>query len=158
MAITIRKKKAKTVQYDKSQAEHIVNDAPRTFTEADFPVGTSAHQGDLILVRIETLPASAKPRTDRQLAIGSTQGSRHVLERGRPYDCKASEVVAAIQCVCPKAVVSEEYAGPAFQCSRGRADLVHPEHGNHTYVGEMTIAVVYQRNLDAEERERRTLD
>ena len=141
-----------------SKPEAIVNDAPRTFTEADFPVGTAAHQGDLILVRIAALPPSALSRKDRQLAAGNTQGSRHMLEVGRPYDCAFADVANAIAAACHGVAVAREYIGPVFQTEGGTADLLHPEHGDHHYRGEMTVAVVYQRNLDSEERERRVQD
>lgn len=142
----------------KTTAERLINDAPRTFTEADFPIGSAAHQGDLILVRIAGLPASAKPRRDRQLAAGDTQGSRHVLQAGSPYDCAAADVANAIAAVCRGAAVQAAYIGPVFACADGAADLLHPEHGNHHYRGDMVLAVVYQRNLDAEEREQRVQD
>ncbi len=148
----------KTLVAQQSVTEKMVNDAPRTFTDADFPAGTVAHQGDLILVRIKALPASAKPRKDRQLAIGNTQGSRHVLLKGRPFDCQPEEVSQAIAEVCKGVTVAAAYIGPVFQTTKGKADLVHPEHGDHHYLGDMTIAVVYQRNLDAEEREQRVAD
>ncbi len=138
--------------------EEIVNDAPRSFSDAEFPIGTVAHQGDLILVRIAELPGSAVIRKDRQLAIGSTQGSRHVLETGIPYDCNALDVQAAITDACKRTAPEQKYIGPVFQTKDGVAELTHPEHGDHKYVGDMTIAVVYQRNLDSEERERITID
>lgn len=149
---TRRKTAAKTT-------EKLVNDAPRTFTDADFPVGTVAHQGDLILVRIAVLPASAKRRANRQMAEGDTQGSRHILKRGTPYDCDTAQVAGCIAAVCKGVNVGADYIGPVFCTSRGVANLVHPEHGNHEYQGDMTIAVVIQRNFDSEsQRERRTLD
>ena len=141
-----------------TNTESIVNDAPRTFADADFPVGTVAHQGDLILVRIDSLPPSAKPRKNRQLADGSTQGSRHILDRGDVFDCDFGEVVAAIARVCKGVTVDRKYIGPVFQAKDCVADLTHPEHGNHSYCGDMTIAVVYQRNLDQDEREARVVD
>lgn len=138
--------------------ESIINDAPRTLTEADFPIGSVAHQGDLILVRIKDVPKSAKERKNRQLAEGNTQGSRHVLQAGDVFDCKAAEVAKAIKAVCPRADVQDRYIGPVFRTVEGVADLVHPEHGDHLYRGEMAVAVVFQRNLDAEQREQRTRD
>lgn len=138
--------------------ERIVNDAPRTFTDADFPVGTVAHQGDLILVRIEALPKSAKHRANTQMADGDTQGSRHIVTRGYCHDCDADEVVKAIKKVCPKSEVSSEFIGPVFQTKRGMAELDHPEHGNLLWEGNMVIVCVVQRNLDAEERAVRARD
>lgn len=137
-----------------SKPESIVNNAPREFTDADFPVGSVAHQGDVILVRIASLPTSAKKRKNRQLADGTTQGSRHVLSGGECFDADAAEVVRMIKAACKKSAVAEQYIGPVF---RG-GELTHPEHGNHVYQDEMVLACVYQRNLDAEEREQRTRD
>ncbi len=139
--------------------ERIVNDAPRTFTEADFPVGTVAHQGDVMLVRIAALPQSATPRKNRQLAIGNTQGARHMLKAGEVYDCEPSDVVAAIKAAC-RATIQPQYIGPVIQAVGGKASVVHPEHGNlHFRMDEeSTFACVYQRNLDAEEREQPTQD
>lgn len=150
MKVKTRKKTAKP--------EQIVNNAPRTFGEADFPIGSVAHQGDLILVRIESLPRRRSERKERQLAIGNTQGSRHVLDRGDVYDGDAAEVAQLIANACPGATIDRQYLGPVFGTTAGEADLLHPEHGHHHYRGEMTIAVVYQRNLDAEEREARVRD
>jgi len=118
-----------------------------------------SHQGDLILVAIAKLPKSAKPRKNRQLADGDTQGSRHVLERGEVFDCKASEVVKAIK-AATGCDVDKKYVGPVFRSPEEPTanDLTHPEHGNQGFPAGCVIAVVYQRNLDAEERERRTRD
>lgn len=141
------------------QAESMVNNAPRDFTDATWPVGSGAHQGDLILVRIEAVPASAKPRTQRQMALGNTQGSRHILEGGQPFDCEPSEVAEAIRKVCPKAdTLDAKYVGPVFLTDDNTA-LRHPEHGHHCYPeAGMAVAVVYQKNLDALQREQRTQD
>lgn len=158
MKTTTKTRKATTIKRPAPAAESMVNNAPRTFTEADFPVGTVAHQGDLILVRIADLPSSAKPRKDRQLAEGNTQGSRHVVQTGDVFDADTGEVEKSIKSVCPKSNPESRYVGPLFRTSDGVADLVHPEHGPHLYRGDMVVACYYQRNQDAEERERRTVD
>ena len=137
--------------------ERIVNDLPRTFTEADFPVGSVAHQGDVILVRLAGLPDGAESRNNRQMAIGETRGSRHMLAIGAAFDCPLRNVSQAIGRLTGSSV-GEQYIGPVFQTVAGLASLLHPEHGHHHYEGKMTIACVYQRNLDAEEREHRVLD
>ncbi len=153
------KTKSKTIKAAKAQEpERLVNDAQRVFVEADFPVGSAAHQGDLILVRVAALPDSARLRANRQLADGQTQGSRHMLEAGEAFDCDAAEVLALILAVCPRAKIGPQYVGPVFRTVGGAADLLHPEHGDHLYRGDMTLAVVYQRNLDVEEREARVQD
>lgn len=137
--------------------ERITNDAPKLHEV--FEVGDVAHQGDLIVVRIGVLPKSARPRKDRQLADGSTQGSRHVLERGEAFDADAGEVASLIR-QANGARVDSKYVGPVFVSPQAPTadDLTHPEHGNQGFPAGAVCAVVYQRNLDAEQREARVAD
>ena len=141
----------------KQHPERIINDAPRLLDI--FEVGDVSHQGDLSIVRIARLPGSAKPRTSRQLADGTTQGSRHVLERGEVYDCEASQLQCCIR-EATKCQIDAQYLGPVFvsPADPSPADLTHPEHGNQGFPAGAVCAVVYQRNLDSEEREQRTRD
>jgi hypothetical protein len=142
----------------KVKPESIVNDAARTLSDADWPVGSVAHQGDIVLIRITAMPGG-KMRANRQMADGNTQGSRHILAGGKAFDCEANAVAKAIKSVCPKINdIGQQYIGPVFVTDEATA-LRHPEHGDHCY-GEsgMVVAVVYQRNLDAEMRERRVVD
>lgn len=151
---TLEKKNAKSKV---APSESIINDSPRLLES--FEVGDVSHQGDLIIVRISQLPKSAKPRANRQLAEGNTQGSRHVLNRGKAYDADHAEVVQAIF-AATKCQVAEQYIGPVFISHEKPTanDLTHPEHGNQGFPAGAVCAVVFQRNLDAEERERRTVD
>jgi len=140
-----------------AKPECIVNNAPKLLES--FETGDVSHQGDLIIVRIAALPASAKPRADRQLAIGDTQGSRHVMTRGEVYDADANEVAEAILAATGHRV-GAQYIGPVFVSPESPTahDLTHPEHGHQGFPAGAVCAVVYQRNLDAEERERRVMD
>lgn len=137
--------------------ERIANDAPKL--HATFVAGDVAHQGDLIIVGIQSLPKSARPRARRQLADGETQGSRHVLERGELFDADPVEVSRLIE-QATKAVVESEYIGPVFISAADPTadDLTHPEHGNQGFPACAVCAVIYQRNLDAEERAVRSRD
>lgn len=137
--------------------EGIVNDESKLLE--GFGVGDVSHQGDLIIVGIAELPESAKPRKNRQLAEGNTQGSRHVLKRGEVYDCDPNEVAAAIESLTRQRI-DGRYIGPVFVSpARPTADdLTHPEHGNQGYPAGQVCAVVYQRSLDAEQREQRVQD
>lgn len=117
--------------------------------------GDTAHQGDLILVCLPGLPKSAKARTNRQMAEGETRGSKHVVAGGEVFDADANEVVNMIAKATGGAVkVEPRYAGPVFT---GPAVLEHPEH-QHQSFPESVTCVVYQRSLDAEEREARSQD
>lgn len=151
----------KTTRVPKSKPmeprERIANDAPKL--HATFEPGDVSHQGDLIIVCIGKLPKSAKPRKDRQLAEGNTQGSRHVLERGELFDADAREVATLIKAAAG-CEVGIEYLGPVFvsPADPTAEDLTHHEHGHQGFPAGAVCAVVYQRNLDAEEREQRTQD
>lgn len=135
--------------------EVIANDA--THVHQTWDVGDVAHQGDVIFVGIAKLPGSAKPRKNRQLAEGNTQGSRHVLKGGRCFDCDQAEVSQLIEFATRQSIAAR-YIGPVFTTN---AEVDHPEHGNHVWpksLGKQVVAVVYQRNLDSEEREQRVID
>lgn len=138
--------------------ESIVNDEPKF--HAAFKAGDVSHQGDLIVVGIGALPKSRKPRPSPQLADGNTQGSRHVLRDGiKVFDCDRSEVAKAIK-KATKCEIATQYIGPVFVSPDmpTENDLTHPEHGNQGFAAGSICAVVYQRNLDAEEVEQRTRD
>jgi hypothetical protein len=54
--------------------------------------------------------------------------------------------------------IDPKYIGPVFVTDSTTA-LRHPEHGDHEYAElEMVVAVVYQKSLDALQREQRTRD
>lgn len=137
--------------------EKMINDDPHL--HATFEPGDVCHQGDLIIVGIKTLPKSAKPRANRQLAEGTTQESRHVLERGDVYDADPGEVVELIR-QANGANVDPRYIGPVFvsPIEPTKDDLTHPEHGNQGWPAGTVCATVYQRNLDQENREARVQD
>lgn len=146
-----------TATKTRRKPESIINDAPKL--HQSFEVGDVAHQGDLIIVRIAALPAGATIRGNRQLAEGTTQGSRHVLARGETYDCPREAVAAAIK-AANGIIVGLQYVGPCFvsPAAPTENDLTHPEHGNHGFPAGAVCAVVYQRNLDSEEMEARVRD
>lgn len=137
--------------------ERICNDDAKLHQA--FEVGDVAHQGDIIIVRIGSLPKTAKPRKSRQLAEGDTQGSRHVLKRGKVFDADPQEVMELIL-KATKKTVETRYIGPVFVSPDDPTenDLDHPEHGNQGFPAKSVCAVVFQRNLDAEEREARVAD
>lgn len=141
----------------KVKHEAMINDAPKLL-EA-FASGDVSHQGDILIVGIAELPKSAKPRKNRQLADGNTQGSRHVLERGHVYDCSPAEVIKAVK-AANGCKVEAQYIGPVFVSPEKPTenDLTHPEHGNQGFPAGQVCAVVYQRNLDSEQRAQRARD
>lgn len=139
------------------QNESIINDAPKLHTL--FEPGTVSHQGDLMIVAIAALPASARPRENRQLAIGNTQGARHILERGEVYDADPQDIARCIK-AANGCEVPVDFIGPVFVSPPDPTenDLTHPEHGNQGFPAGAVCAVVYQVNLDEQQRRQRTQD
>jgi hypothetical protein len=137
--------------------ERIVNNEPKLF--ALFDVGSVSHQGDLIIVAIPSLPKSSKPRKNRQLAEGESQGSRHILERGEVFDADPEETAALIA-KATGCLVEAKYIGPVFRSPSNPTahDLSHPEHGAQGFPSGSLCAIVYQRNLDQDLREQRVVD
>lgn len=116
--------------------------------------GDVAHQGDLILVCVASRPKSAKPRENRQLADGDTKGSRHFAVGGKVYTADPAECAALVKAATGKEIAAS-YMGP---CLSGAVEVVHPEHQHQHFPDHDCTVIVYQRNLDAEEREIRARD
>jgi hypothetical protein len=120
-----------------------------------WAAGDATPQGDLLFVALQTMPKSAKARINRQLAEGDTKGSRHVAQGGVVHDADKAELRAMIH-AATGCDVSANYIGPVFT---GDVIVEHPEHAHQSFPAiPGCTAVVYQRNLDAEEREQRARD
>lgn len=140
-----------------SVSESIINDETRTIDSTQLGIGECYAQGDLYFIRISKLPKEAEIRSNRQLAEGETQGSRHICTKGNVYTIPADVLIKQIKSDA-KVDVGENYIGPVIQTVDGEAYIEHPEHGDHCYKGDITLVTVYQRSLDAEEREARVRD
>ena len=149
--------KRRKVQSKAQPRERIVNNDPKLLET--FAPGDVSWQGDLGIVCIGKMPKSAKPRSNRQLADGDTQGSRHILVRGDVYDADPAEVASLIR-LETGCEVDARYIGPVFVSPSDPTDrdLNHPEHGPQGFAAGAVCAVVYQRSLDAEEREEKVRD
>jgi len=125
-------------------AEEIRNDSEQRFPEAASP-GDCWRQGDLYITLLADIPADTEKvkKPELQLVPGSTQGSRHCLD-------SLSGVT------CYQITDSDQLAGPVLNLTKERT-LTHPEHGN-VVLPPGVYGIHYQRDLDAEERERRVLD
>ena len=126
------------------QAEKIKNDETQQFPEAASP-GDSWRQGDIYITLLDKVPdpslAESKPK--KQLAPGTTQGSRHCLD--------SLEGVTIYSPTRPGML-----EGPVILLREERA-IEHPEHGD-IVLPPGIYGISYQRSLDSEERERRVLD
>lgn len=144
-------------------AEEIRND--ETATVGTVSRGDVVRQGDLYVVCITgyTQQLVLKATKRRQLAPGTSQGSRHVLKgtcRIFTVQSPRSLALAAIaDALAPRKVdLHEELLGPLFE-TVGEVELDHPEHGNRLLPAGETFAVIYQRAFAQEEaRVRRQQD
>ena len=111
-------------------AETIVSDAEQRIHEME--VGDSVRQGDVYLTRISRLPRGAVEvkQPDRQLAPGTTQGSRHCL--------RSLDGVRVYHFAQPGPL-----DGPVIEAESDWA-VEHPEHGDYV-LPPGTYAVTYQR-------------
>ena len=134
-------------------AEQIKNGEPATI--ALIEPGDVVRQGDIYLVSLDVSPASPKRWAGRQLAEGTTQGSRHVTvgdcDLFLPDPARAKDVLNRL---IPGTRDQELFLGPVIE-ARESVTIEHPEHGHRTLPAG-TYLVTYQR-VWAEEV-RKTMD
>jgi hypothetical protein len=137
--------KTETIERDmKSIGEHaekIRNDA--TEKVETMSIGDVVRQGDIYITRIASLPKSAKPIRNRQLAPGTTQGSRHILNGGKLFSADANELASLIKSAT-KCDVPAELIGPVF-VPDSDVTIEHPEHAHRILPKECIGAITYQR-------------
>lgn len=123
--------------------ETIDTTKPQRFPEAAAP-GNYFRQGDLYITLLDGVPQGSVQIPFRaQLAEGNTQGSRHCLD--------SQDGVTMYRLENPSMT-----DGPILLLTTERT-VTHPEHGWVTLPAGC-YGVTYQRDLDAEDRERRVLD
>ncbi len=123
----------------KDRAESIKSD--ESHRVETMSVGDSWRQGDLYITRIDGIPVGAKKSGVRlQLAPGSTQGSRHVLDSDSGVTMFDAPNATALD-------------GPIFQATERRT-VTHPEHGDVSFPPGC-YAVTYQRAFADELRAQR---
>jgi hypothetical protein len=130
-------------------AEQIVNQIvksaekakPRLADVTEMKVGEVVRQGDLYIERISRLPKERGAVTeDSQLAVGQTQGSRHIISP------KPKGLV-----IYAPAKGANVLTGPIVKSSVAW-NLTHPEHGHFAF-GPGTFQVTYQKDYAKERAE-----
>lgn len=115
--------------------EKIDRSKPQRFPEA-ASAGDSFRQGDLYITRLDALPSDIKPleakpgQDPAQLAEGTTQGSRHVLDSLEGVEMYELATKTALD-------------GPILNLAKERT-VTHPEHG-HVCLPPGSYAITYQR-------------
>lgn len=113
--------------------------------------GDVVRQGDLYIIALGNPISRGKPAS-RQLAPGTTQGSRHVAEG----DCDVLAVdeekaLESIHELLPATKGQRLFVGPMI-LARGPVRIAHPEHGDRTIPGDAAYIVTYQRAWASEIR------
>jgi hypothetical protein len=104
-------------------------------------VGEVVRQGDLYIEKVASLPENKGAVTENvQLAVGQTQGSRHVI----------SPKPAGLSIFSPPAG-STVLTGPSISSTEAWT-LTHPEHG-HFKFGPGNFQVTYQKDYAKERAE-----
>ncbi len=124
-------------------AERVAKRSTQKFPVAAAP-GDAVRQGDVYLTFLESLPSGVrKMKTPTQLAPGTSQGSRHVLD--------STDGVSAYELAN-----ATEFDGPVL-CLACERTVTHPEHGDWV-LSEGIYAVSYQRTQDVLDQQRRVQD
>lgn len=120
---------------ERIEREAVANKVAETRTIHSLAVGKVVRQGDIYVHRVDAKHAHGRALTDRQLAVGVTQGSRHVAES----PAKVFEGMTAPEWCQPGALL-----GPCV-VSRKRFTISHPEHA-HLSLPAGTWQVTHQRD------------
>lgn len=112
-------------------AEAIKNDEPASLAVMDS--GDVVRQGDVYVVRLGAeLPGKARGWEGHQVAPGTTQGSRHVVDGAcELYEPNASHATTLLGRLIPAAAEHQQFFGPVIRASEPWT-LAHPEHGDRT--------------------------
>jgi hypothetical protein len=109
-------------------------DSPNLETRIAIP-GKIAQQGDLYLISVSDSYPHGPETMDRQLAAGTTKGSRHVAQ---------GTVHVYLGTTHPEGVNARQPLGPLVVAEQSW-ELDHPEHPNWTFPAG-SWQVVYQLN------------
>lgn len=119
-------------------------DAAKTERIETASAGDVVRQGDIYLVCLEA-PQGGDVAKSRQLAPGSTQGSRHVaVGECRVVNANRASVASTINRLVKGANVPEQLIGPVIECE-GDTTITHPEHGHRILPAGSVWGCVYQR-------------
>lgn len=102
--------------------------------EAVCAIGSHVRQGDIVLTMVGPSTEAGALITERQLAPGNTQGSRHVAEGDVDIYARAGDALT----------------GPLLRVGEGKCRITHPEHRHYTLPPNTAWAVTYERDLEAE--------
>lgn len=110
--------------------------SPKVRVVKAIAVDEAVRQGDIYLTRIVSIPSGVRTTNDRQLAPGTSQGSRHIV---------AGDGVT----IYARVNDSDPLQGPYLKADKAFT-VEHPEHG-HINLPAGDYSCRYQRDFSAEE-------
>ena len=108
----------------------------------DLEIGQAIHQGDVYLWRVPSNHPKGELLGTRQIAVGTSVGSRHVVE-GREVFVYAG-VKYPEGFTEPEGCPPNTLLGPVVVVKGGSMLLTHPEHAHHCVKGAQTFQTTYQ--------------
>lgn len=110
----------------------------------------NARQGDLLLIRVPTGALKAeKPHASRQLAPGSSQGSRHTAEApAQVFAPDGGNAAVLAEAGYDSRVCQPALIGPVIRSAQ-RFEVAHPEHA-HLSLPKGDYCVLHQRDYESE--------
>lgn len=100
--------------------------------------GLYIRQGDVLLTACEA-PTNGQVTDERQLAPGTSKGSRHVADGDVTIYARTG---------------TDPLVGPTLVVGEGGCTITHPEHRHYILPAGTAWSVTYERDLAAEERAR----
>lgn len=130
--------------------EKITKSVPDTATRIcrRLDIGTAIHQGDVYLHRVADDHPRGEPLGTRQVAVGTTVGSRHIIE-GDDVEVFAGKALPPSVKV-PAWTTERDLLGPLV-VAKEAFTLTHPEHAHHRLPAG-TYAVTYQADYTTRSR------
>ncbi len=126
-------------------------DGVKTETIGTASAGDVVRQGDLYLVCLPE-PQHGRATRERQLAPGTTQGSRHVASGKCTVRLVDQQRVAdQVNRIVKGANIPQQLVGPVIHCKES-VTITHPEHAHKVLPADSVWAVVYQRAFAEEVR------
>lgn len=129
-------------------AEQVLNEILDTKPDTEvriarlLAVGQGIHQGDIYMIRVDDDHPRGTLRGSRQVAVGDTIGSRHIVEG----DVTVYEGVRLPSCMKVPSNELSARLGPVVVAPSGCV-LTHPEHAYHDIRQGGTYQVVYQLDM-----------
>jgi hypothetical protein len=109
-------------------------------------------QGDVYLVCLDAEPTITGPANSRQLAPGTTQGSRHiVVGECDVLTVDADSATEILNRLIPATKPHDQFIGPLVRAPRG-CEVTHPEHGDRVLPAGTYLAVFQRSYLEQEVR------